>query len=130
MNRREFLAMTTIGAAGTVLSGAASNSSAESASNPEPNETMTNKRPKLLVFDVNETLLDLKAMKERVPEALGPVAAVVYDDAATLPRVHGRRQLPFLAPPGKRGSRLALAPMQGAARWNGRFSAWPAATSR
>ena len=31
---------------------------------------MTSKRPKLLVFDVNETLLDLNAMKERVAEAL------------------------------------------------------------
>jgi 2-haloacid dehalogenase len=71
MNRREFLAMTTIGAASTVLSGAASEVSAESASDPESHETMTNKRPKLLVFDVNETLLDLNAMKERVAEALG-----------------------------------------------------------
>jgi 2-haloacid dehalogenase len=71
MNRREFLAMTTVGAAGTLLSGAASDASAESASNPEPQETMTNKRPKLLVFDVNETLLDLNAMKGRVAEALG-----------------------------------------------------------
>jgi len=71
MNRREFLAMTTIGAASTVLSGAASEASAESASDPESHETMTNKRPKLLVFDVNETLLDLNAMKESVAEALG-----------------------------------------------------------
>jgi 2-haloalkanoic acid dehalogenase type II len=31
---------------------------------------MTQKRPKLLVFDVNETLLDLDAMKEGVAEAL------------------------------------------------------------
>ena len=28
----------------------------------------------------------------------------------------------ILAPPGKRGSRLPLVPMQGAARWNGHFS--------
>jgi hypothetical protein len=46
MNRREFLAMTTIGAAGTLLSGAASNASAESASNPEHMKHVTNKRPK------------------------------------------------------------------------------------
>jgi 2-haloacid dehalogenase len=71
MNRRDFLAMATVGAAGAVLSGPASDASAEPAPNPEPQETMTNKRPKLLVFDVNETLLDLNAMKKRVAEALG-----------------------------------------------------------
>ena len=70
MNRREFLAMTTVGAAGTVLSGAASEPLAASASNSQPYQKMTSKRPKLLVFDVNETLLDLNAMKERVAEAL------------------------------------------------------------
>jgi 2-haloacid dehalogenase len=70
MNRREFLAMTSIGAAGTMFPGAVSDASAQSASNPRPDKTMTNKRPKLLVFDVNETLLDLRAMKDGVAEAL------------------------------------------------------------
>jgi 2-haloacid dehalogenase len=71
MNRREFLTIATMGAVSTALSSAASDPVAEPASKPEPQETMTNKLPKLLVVDVNETLLDLSAMKERVGEALG-----------------------------------------------------------
>ena len=70
MNRREFLAMAAMGAASTALSSATSDPFTESTST-ELQETMTNKPPKLLVFDVNETLLDLSAMKERVAEALG-----------------------------------------------------------
>jgi hypothetical protein len=49
MNRRKFVTMTTIGAASSLLSGAASEASA---SDPEPQD-LTQKRPKLLVFDVN-----------------------------------------------------------------------------
>jgi 2-haloacid dehalogenase len=71
MKRREFLAKSTIGAAGTMLAGGASAASVESASDRESHQTMANRRPKLLFFDVNETLLDLKAMRERVAEALG-----------------------------------------------------------
>ena len=70
MNRREFLAMATMSVASTALSSATSDPFKECTST-EPQKTMTNKPPKLLVFDVNETLLDLSAMKERVAKALG-----------------------------------------------------------
>jgi 2-haloacid dehalogenase len=69
MNRREFLAVATMSVASTTLSRATSDPFKECTS-AETQKTMTNKPPKLLVFDVNETLLDLSAMKESVAKAL------------------------------------------------------------
>lgn len=71
MNRREFLVVTSFGAAAAILPGAsefAAATDAEAAVNLLDTKAM--KRPKLLFFDVNETLLDLSAMKTSVAQAL------------------------------------------------------------
>jgi len=68
MNRREFLAIAGFSVVGTGgrLARGNEKQAAKTLSNNHPM-----KRPKMLFFDVNETLLDLKAMKTSVAEALG-----------------------------------------------------------
>ncbi len=68
--RRDFLAMAALGAAGTLFGEAIPTAAAQSTAAPAPGNAMKNKRPKLLVFDVNETLLDLTGMKKSVAAAL------------------------------------------------------------
>jgi 2-haloacid dehalogenase len=70
MNRREFLAVTGLGAAAIVpgVSEFAAATDVQAAVNLLNAKSM--KRPKLLFFDVNETLLDLSAMKTSVAQAL------------------------------------------------------------
>ena len=54
-------------------------------------------RPKVLFFDVNETLLDLKPLKESVGKALGGSpgvgAPLVHHDAPVFAGDHGGRPL-------------------------------------
>jgi 2-haloacid dehalogenase len=71
MNRRGFLAVTRFGAAAAIVPGISEFAAAtdvEAKVNIFGTKLM--KRPKLLFFDVNETLLDLRAMKTSVAHAL------------------------------------------------------------
>jgi 2-haloacid dehalogenase len=67
MNRRDFIASAM--PAATVLM--AAHGSGASASPDTPSKSGTSRRPKVLLFDVNETLLDLNAMRASVAQALG-----------------------------------------------------------
>ncbi len=62
MKRRTVLGLTTIGTFGIL--------NFRAGATPITNKDMKN-RPKLLIFDVNETLLDLKPLKKSVAKALG-----------------------------------------------------------
>ena len=55
--------------AALVLSVSTVTNGQEATAGPEPEGTMT--KPKVIIFDVNETLLDLAALKSSVGEALG-----------------------------------------------------------
>jgi 2-haloacid dehalogenase len=66
VRRRDFLAVAAIGAAGALPSPAA-----DSPIEDARQELTAMKRPRCLFFDVNETLLDLGAMKASVAQALG-----------------------------------------------------------
>ncbi|MEQ9207257.1 MAG: haloacid dehalogenase type II [Phycisphaerales bacterium] len=67
INRRNFLKYS---AAGTAIASSASLTAAKSFSH-DPMKSSNTKRPTCLFFDVNETLLDLNAMKSSVAYALG-----------------------------------------------------------
>ena len=67
INRRNFLKYS---AAGTAIASSASLTAAKSFSH-DPMKNSNTKRPTCLFFDVNETLLDLNAMKSSVADALG-----------------------------------------------------------
>lgn len=67
LGRRDFLAVTAAGA--TTIAGAGFSRAGQQQSESQPVDTM--KRPACLFFDVNETLLDLRAMKASVARALG-----------------------------------------------------------
>jgi len=62
MKRRKMLGLATIATFGMLNS--------RSSAAPVTNQNMKN-RPKLLIFDVNETLLDLKPLEKSVAKALG-----------------------------------------------------------
>lgn len=62
MDRRNMMSLAAVGSLGILISDPLSAA-------PEPPKTMS--RPKLLIFDVNETLLDLEPLKESVSKAFG-----------------------------------------------------------
>ena len=64
-NRRKFLSQTLIGAGGLMVANLP-----VTKENRETMETNEFKRPKVIFFDVNETLLDLAPLKESVAQAL------------------------------------------------------------
>jgi len=68
LGRRDFLAVTAAGAT-TIAGAGVSRAGQQPQSESQPVDTM--KRPACLFFDVNETLLDLRAMKASVARALG-----------------------------------------------------------
>jgi 2-haloacid dehalogenase len=71
MNRREFLALTSFSAAAAIPpSELRSATATDVEAGITELDTKSMKRPKLLFFDVNETLLDLGAMKASVAEAV------------------------------------------------------------
>lgn len=65
-NRRKFLNKTLLGAGGLMVANLACTKK-----NRETMETNEFTRPKVIFFDVNETLLDLAPLKESVTQALG-----------------------------------------------------------
>lgn len=62
MKRRKMLGLATVATLGII--------NTRASADPETDKRMK-KRPKLLIFDVNETLLDLHALQESVAKALG-----------------------------------------------------------
>ena len=71
MNRREFLALTSLSVAGGILPSVSRYAAAADVeTGMTESDTKSMKRPKILFFDVNETLLDLGAMKTSVAKAL------------------------------------------------------------
>lgn len=65
-SRRQFMTQSGLGLTGLALAGLNTTQAAE-----QPSTSPKLKRPACLFFDVNETLLDLQAMKHNVAEALG-----------------------------------------------------------
>ncbi|MGY0393220.1 haloacid dehalogenase type II [Bizionia sp. KMM 8389] len=69
-NRRNFIKKSTLLGMGLGI-GATANYGMESTISEDAKTSLNSQRPKVLFFDVNETLLDLTDMKENVGKALG-----------------------------------------------------------